>query len=106
VKRRRIIFKHRARIDLTEIALHIAEFSPSAAARFIENARSDIARLCEFPGIGPTYGFTPSDLEDIHFLPITRYRTYLIFYRFDDQILQILRILSGRRDVAGELNQG
>ena len=52
--------------------------------------------------------YEPDDplFEDVRFIPVSRFRKYLVFYRSIDDGIEILRILHGARDIQGLLAEG
>lgn len=82
-----------ARHDLTDIWVFIAEDSIDAADAWVAQLDAAIQRLAEFPGIG-----RPRDdiAAGLRVLPIG---DYLIFYRFSNVAVEILRVFHGMRDV-------
>lgn len=88
-----LVISERATDDLTEIWLYIAVDSPVAADRFLDELYRACQTLCDNPDIGRLR----DDLQSgVRCLP---YRRYLIFYRAGAGSVDIVRILSGYRDV-------
>lgn len=81
--------------DLEEIHAFIADDDPGAAARLLEELQAAMHRLAELPGLGRIR----HDLAD-EMIRVWTVRSYLVIYRPDTQPLQIVRVLSGYRDVA------
>ena len=84
----------RARDDLLEIWDYIARDSPDAADRVIGEMRRAMQRLAEMPGMG----HVREDLAD-EALRVWPIYSYLIVYRPETRPLQILRVVSGYRDL-------
>jgi toxin ParE1/3/4 len=96
----RIIRHAAARQDLVEIVAHyIREGSPSAGRRFREQAEATFERLRDMPGLGARYELTHPVLADLRFLPISRFRKDLAFYRPTDDGIEVMRVLHGARDI-------
>ena len=93
------ILSPQARLDLIEIWTYIAEEDIDAADRLRERLHEAILKIAEMPGIG----HLREDLADepLRFWPVSH---YLIIYRADSEPLEIVRILSSRRDVRALLN--
>lgn len=91
----RFVLSPEARDDLRDITDFIAKDSPAAARRVLDELRSAMRRLAEMPEMG----HLREDLADelLRFWPV---RSYLIIYRPDRSPLEIVRVLSGYRDVA------
>lgn len=80
--------------DLTEIVDYIKIDSPQSAINFLDNIDESISHLEQFPFIG----VIPKDIR----LQSLGYRVlifdnYLIFYVVSDEIVEIRRIISGKR---------
>ena len=84
-----------AAADLAEIYAWIAGDDQSAAARMLEELRSAMRRLAQHPGLG----HARDDLAD-ETLKAWPVHSYLVIYRPDTAPLQIVRVLSGYRDIA------
>ena len=80
--------------DLEEIGLYIARDNPTAADKMINELYEHIHRLAAMPGMG----HSREDLapEPLRFWPV---RHYLIIYRPDTKPIEIVRVLSGYRDL-------
>jgi toxin ParE1/3/4 len=87
-----------ARADLLDIFVHIGEDSLTSADRFLEAAESTFQRLAENPHIGNVCGFG-GDFADLRRWPVRGFETYLIFYRVRGQVVEIIRVLHGARDI-------
>ncbi len=90
----------RAREDLEEIEAYIAQDSPDAARHVLLELQAAMQRLAEFPGLG----HRRPDVND------PRYRfwvvySYLIVYIPETNPLQIIRVVSGYRDLSNLLKK-
>ena len=89
-----------AKVDLIDLAHYLSEREGgSAVLRFINATKKAFDRLAETPGIG-----TPRDYDNPRYVgmrmsPIPKFPKYLIFYRVEGDILKILRVLHGARDL-------
>jgi len=86
-----------AKNDLVEIRNYISDelHNPQAAVKLIVKITNKIRALLEYPVIGSSL----SAIIDIQ----TEYRflvcdNYLIFYRYEDEAVYVIRILYARRD--------
>ncbi len=84
-----------AAADLGDIHAWIAYDDPVAAGRVLEELRPAMQRLVDQPGLG----HVRDDLAD-ETLKIWPVRSYLVIYRPATTPLQIVRVLSGYRDIA------
>ncbi|MFP4148304.1 MAG: type II toxin-antitoxin system RelE/ParE family toxin [Nitriliruptoraceae bacterium] len=91
----RFVLSHEAITDLRDIYDYIAADDPVAARRVLEDIRTAIRRLADHPGLG----HLREDLAD-EALRVWTVHSYLVIYRPDARPLQIVRVLSGYRDIA------
>lgn len=91
---RTLQIRPRARLDLLEIWHYIAEENLTAAIRVGEEFETAIMGLVEMPGKGHGRG----DVRDsrVRFWGVY---SYLIAYRYDDEVVTILRVVHGRRNM-------
>jgi toxin ParE1/3/4 len=82
-----------AHLDLTEIALHIAEENPTAADRWLELIDEKCQTLVRMPEMGRK---RPSLAPGLRSLAIGN---YVIFYRPVANGTQIIRVIHGARDI-------
>ena len=83
-----------ARRDLEDIWDYIAEDHPSAADSFIAMLLEKCLLLAREPKIGRD---RPEIKTGLKSLPVKK---YVIFYRVNDQRIEIARVLSGYRDIS------
>ncbi|WP_052668762.1 type II toxin-antitoxin system RelE/ParE family toxin [Nitriliruptor alkaliphilus] len=81
--------------DLREIHAYIAADDPAAARRILDDLRDAMHRLADLPGLG----HVRDDLAD-ETLRVWTVHPYLVIYRPETRPLQIVRVLSGYRDIA------
>lgn len=84
--------------DIDEITTYIAEDNPTAAKKMLDSFFTAMDMLAEHPEIG----HTRPDLTDkpVKFWPVKTH--YLIIYK-NTHPIEIVRILSGYRDIANLL---
>jgi toxin ParE1/3/4 len=95
---RRLIYTDQAKDDLIGIARYIAEQSASreTAIGFTNDLRAKCQQLASLPG---TLGRARPELrKDIRSFPC---RGYVIFFRYDESVLEVVNILHGSRDIEG-----
>jgi toxin ParE1/3/4 len=78
--------------DLNEIADYFAENSVEAGERFFRTFSRKCQQLVAFPNSGKSYAAIRPGLRGLSL------EGYIIFYRVLDDGLEILRVVSGRRD--------
>jgi len=92
---RRFVLSEAAAGDLRDIYAYIAADDPVAARRVLEDIRIAMQRLADHPGLG----HLRDDLAD-EALRVWTVHSYLVVYRPDARPLQVVRVLSGYRDIA------
>ena len=93
MKKPRLIISDLASDDLTNIWLYITDYSPQVADRFIDTIYEKCLLLSESPGLGQR---REELLPGMRSFPVKR---YIIFYREKKECLEIVRVLSGYRDL-------
>lgn len=81
-----------ARADLTAIAGWIDNDNPDRADSFVEELQRACAALGRRPYRFPAVQVAGRDLRK------RAYRDYLIFYRVLDNLVEVVRIIHGKRD--------
>ncbi len=91
-----------AKSDVLEITDYYAEISVELAERFVTELEATLHGLCFQPSVGSR--------RYAHFLPDQSLRVwqldrfpFLLFYRVDGALLDVLRILHERRDLSAAL---
>jgi len=105
VKHLRVLTTPRAQDDIDELASYIAGDKLDAGLRFldaIDHARIELAR---HPEIGSARRFDSPALSGLRVWPVPRFENWLIFYRIDEQILTVVRVLHGARDLHVALDE-
>ena len=92
-KQLQLILSQQAKDDLVEVWLYIAADAPSTADKFIDYIHEQCRRLCSSPEIGR---MRDELIPGIRSLPAKR---YLVFYRITSDAIEIVRVLSGYRDI-------
>ncbi len=87
--------------DLSDIAMYIAEDSPSAAITFVERVDAAVQQLTNQPRSGRI-------VPELERQSINRYREVILapwrlFYRCDRGVVFVLAIIDGRRDIQDTL---
>ena len=90
----------RARQDLVDIFRYYArEAGFRVARRFFAQVDATLTRLAGMPGIGTHYEHDHPALAAVRYFPISRFRSYVIFYRPVTDGIEIIRVLHGARDI-------
>lgn len=100
---RKLVFTNAAQRDLDAIALYVAEQSQdrSTAENLIEKLLYRCERLALLPGI---LGSARLDLrQDLRSVPESG---FVIFFRYQEQCIEIVNILHGSRDIISWYDTG
>lgn len=97
--KRAIIRLRPAERDLVDIFVYLGRKSPRAADRFLAAVERTFAQLASRPGVGAPHETDDPDFDAVRVSPVTRFRSYLIFYRATADRLEVLRVLHAARDV-------
>ncbi|MCL1472635.1 type II toxin-antitoxin system RelE/ParE family toxin [Argonema antarcticum] len=79
--------------DLDEIYDYIASNNLDAAENFVDNVEQKCQTLAQFPNMGKSY---ENLLPQLRGVPVNN---YVIFYRQVQNGIQVVRVLSGYRDL-------
>lgn len=101
---RRLDVSPHADEDTDDIFWHIFRDDSDAALRFLNAARNAFDRLCEMPGIGTMRETGLPGLEGLRSWPVPGFRNYVVFYLADDEVVMIVRVLHGARDIEAILS--
>ena len=85
--------------DLIALATYIAENNLDVAENFLTAAETTFKQLGNFPQLGKACQFKNSQLASIRQKAIKGFDNYLIFYRLIDNEVEIIRVLSGKRNI-------
>lgn len=94
-----------ALISIEDIASYLTlQASLRIARKFNDTLQHAMKLLREFPEIGSVW---PSDhklLQDIRFWPLAKpFQRYLVFYRLNIQIIEIVDVMHGAQDAENKL---
>lgn len=96
---RRILITPKASQDLDEIYNFIAQNNLDTALNFFDAARQTFNQLAKNPGIGTIYEVSKPELQGLRRWKVKRFNKYMVFYRYDDDLVEIIRILYAGRDI-------
>ena len=89
----RYILSPEAGVDLKEINRYLTQNNPAAAGRLREKIKQQCKRLADFPNMGRRWDEINPPLRSF---PV---ESYLIFYRPIDGGIEVVRVVSGYRDL-------
>ncbi len=100
MKKRRLVFSDAAIADILEQADWYCEQAGRRLTRRWEKAvNSAISQVTRSPATGVTCNFRSEALQDVRRTNITGFPKHLLFYRFDDEKVFVLRVVHGARDL-------
>ncbi|MFA7603536.1 MAG: type II toxin-antitoxin system RelE/ParE family toxin [Novosphingobium sp.] len=89
----RLEIKHAARIDLRDIATYIARDNPGRSESFVEELIARIETVAARPSSFPARNEWGEGIRS------ALHGRYVIVFRVGDDLVEILRILHGARDI-------
>jgi toxin ParE1/3/4 len=92
--------------DLSEIGDYFDESSETLtlSRRFYERFWETAQMLCNSPNLGERCQFRNPETKGMRIWLVSGFSNYLIFYRPQGDVLQILRVIHGARDYATIFN--
>jgi toxin ParE1/3/4 len=85
--------------DVIGIGFYIASRTGlNVSAKVVSAIRTTYSRLAEFPGMGKLCDFQ-SEFPDLRSFTVSRYPTYIVFYRVQSDRIVIVRVLHGARNI-------
>jgi toxin ParE1/3/4 len=72
---------------------------PEIAVRFREVVRHTIQSLRQHPLVGPRYFSSNPQFQNLRSWPVAGFEAIRIYYLLDEDVIHIVRILHGKRDV-------
>ncbi|MCL1471068.1 type II toxin-antitoxin system RelE/ParE family toxin [Argonema antarcticum] len=95
----KIIVKPKATLDLKNAFDYIAEDNFDIALRFFDSARQTFAQLSLMPGMGKIYK------TELRKWPIKDFKKYFIFYRANDEFIEVVRVIHSAQDIEAILEE-
>lgn len=92
--------------DLDRSAEFLGRTNRSVADRFLSGVDDAFEMLRESPSLGAPRRFNSSSLVGLRSWRVKGFENWLIFYRVVDDVVEILRVLHGARDVEGLIEGG
>ena len=100
MRKRRLVFSDAAMADILEQAEWYAAQSGRRLARRWETAvTSAVSLIVRRPAAGASCKFRPRDLQGVRRMLISGFPRHLVFYRFNDDEVLVLRVVHGARDL-------
>ena len=96
----KVRFYPQAKIDLAEILAHLREeASAQLAQAFLDAVGSATGRLVDHPGLGVRRSYRSLLLQNVRMVSLPKFSRHLLFYRSQDGVIQVIRLIHGARDV-------
>ena len=93
-----ILITPAAENDLVNIWLYIARDKPEAADRVYQAAEDTFNTLAATPRIGTLFQSKRVQLQGMRFFPVTKFKSYIIYYREQPEGIEIIRVLHAHMD--------
>lgn len=94
-----IVKRPQAERDIEECFVFIAEENLNAGVYFLVAVEDSIEQIAKFPKIGKKRDFQAERFNNIRMWQVKKYENYLIFYQINEDIIEIIRVLHGSRDI-------
>lgn len=88
-----------ANADVDEAASFIAQDSIEAALRFYDAVDQTFRQIREHPTRWARYELDHSKLANVRKRAVGGFRNYLVFYQIGADVVEIIRVLHGARDI-------
>jgi toxin ParE1/3/4 len=103
---RKCIIRPAAQAEIDQQADYLAQnASEETALRFLAAVEKTIALLVRTPGIGSPWISSNPRLEGIRRQQVAGLPSYLVFYRHDDQSIEVLHLYHARQEIEGRLTE-
>ena len=100
MRRRRLVFSDASIADILEQAdWYAAQSGQPLAQRWQKAVTTAISHLLTRPATGALCKFRSPALRDVRRATISGFPKHLLFYRFDDDEVFVLRVVHGARDL-------
>ncbi|MGI0482752.1 type II toxin-antitoxin system RelE/ParE family toxin [Geminocystis sp. CENA526] len=91
--------------DLEDLFNYLARENESIAFKFFDSSRETIALLAKMPNLGKSCQIANPKLKDLRQYRVKGFNKFLVFYFVSDNLLIIVRVLQGNRDIETILNR-
>jgi len=85
--------------DVDMAGLYVARDNLEAALRFYDAIDQTYRQIRDHPKRWPRYELDHPRLKELRKTAVIGYRNYLVFYRIDADMVEIIRVLHGARDI-------
>lgn len=96
-----VSYRPQALLDLLESATYLSvEASEQISCAFQDAVQETADTLARMPAIGAQCAFLHPYLKEVRRIPVTGFENWLLFYRVDQNLIDVIRVLHGARDIA------
>ena len=97
----KVSYRQSARDDFVRQFRHylIVVDLPEVAIRFRDAVRQTVQSLSQHPLVGPRYFSSKTQLQNLRSWPVSGFEAIRIYYVPDGEVVHVIRILHGKRDV-------
>jgi toxin ParE1/3/4 len=86
--------------DIEELADYLAaQASLATGLRYRDAVRQTLLLLAEQPELGARFRASNPRLQEVRFWPVRGFAEHVLFYRFIEGSIEVLRVLHGKRDL-------
>jgi plasmid stabilization system protein ParE len=78
----------------------VQQDAPEAAFRFLDAVEESIEQLLRMPNMGAPKPLRNPDLEGLRSWPVAGFEDMRIYHLVQNEILKVVRILHGKRDIS------
>jgi toxin ParE1/3/4 len=89
--------------DLDDHAVYLGSRNPRAEERFLDAAEKTFDLLAQSPEISPIYETENPRLAGLRVRTIRGFKNYVLFYRVTTDLIEIIRVIHGARDLSAIL---
>lgn len=79
--------------------------TPALADRFLMSVERTMEQIRHYPAAGSLFRPRLASLAGLRWWPIAEFPRYLIYYRAESGVIDIVRVLHGARDAKRELSE-
>jgi len=100
MRKRRLVFSDAAIADiLDQFDWYSAQSGKRLAGRWQKEATSLVTLIVSRPAVGARCKFRSPELQDVRRMAVPGFPKHLLFYRFDDEEVFVLRVVHDARDL-------
>jgi plasmid stabilization system protein ParE len=95
----------RAEAELLAHVERIAASNLDAALRFVDAVEAALALISELPEMGAPHETSETRLRGIRKWVLPRFSNYVLFYRFDGEVVRLLHVFHGASDYEPDVEE-